>query len=246
MLRKRIIPCLLIDNARLIKTTKFNNPKYIGDPINAIKIFNEKEVDELILIDISASKLNKEPNFKLLEQISSECFMPLCYGGGITKLSQADKLFEIGIEKICIQTEFIKNPIFIKELSEKYGSQSIVISVDLKKNIFGNQKIYSSILNKYMNTSIENYFSKIKEYGAGEILVTNINLEGKMEGLDLELINKIQKITNLPIIFNGGIGNIKHIEDGFKSGADALAAGSFFVYSGPHKAVLISYPKLIF
>jgi len=244
MLRKRIIPCLLIDNDRLVKTTKNINPKYIGDPINAIRIFNEKEVDELILIDITATKYNKQPNFELLEKLASECFMPLCYGGGVNSLEQADKLFKIGIEKICIQSEFIKNPSFIKELSNKYGNQSIVISVDFKNNFFGKQKIYSTFSKKFIDNNFESYFKKIHEYGAGEVLVTNVNLEGSMNGLDLKLIKKINQITNLPIIINGGVGNFEHIEEGFHSGADAVAVGSFFVFSGPHKAVLISYPKI--
>lgn len=243
MLRKRVIPCLLLDEDRLVKTCQYRNPKYVGDPVNAIRIFNDKEVDELILIDITATKNNRGPDFQLLERISSECFMPLCYGGGITNIEQAKKLFSIGIEKICIQTEFIKRPKLISELAAQFGNQSIVVSVDIKKNLFGKTNIYSPILKKTIDKQFEQYIQTIEHLGAGEVLISNVDREGMMKGLDLELIKKTALSTNLPIIANTGVGSIENIKDGFNAGADAVAVGSFFVFHGPHKAVLITYPN---
>lgn len=244
MLRSRLIPCLLLDKDRLVKTARYKNPKYVGDPVNAIRIFNDKEVDELILIDITATKNKREPDFGLLERISSECFMPLCYGGGITTIEQAQRLFAIGIEKICIQTEYIKRPGFVKDLSAIFGSQSIVVSVDVKKNLFGRYQVYSAVENKAISIPIADYIKGIEENGAGEILISVIDLEGAMSGLDLNMIRKVTESTSLPIIANAGVGSVEHIIEGFKAGADAVAAGSFFVFHGPHKAVLITYPKL--
>ena len=244
MLRKRVIPILLLDSERLVKTTQYKNPKYIGDPINAIRIFNDKEVDELILIDIGATKSNQGPDFKLIEKISSECFMPLCYGGGIKTVDQAKTLFSIGIEKVSIQSEFLNRPNFLSELSNQFGNQSIVVSVDIKRNIFGQPFVYSPISSKKIKISLENHIRNIEKLGGGEILISNINLEGKMTGLDTELIKLISKYTNLPIIANTGVGNIEHIQNGFLSGADAVGVGTFFVLHGPHKAVLITYPNL--
>lgn len=244
MLRKRVIPCLLMDNGRLVKTFKYKQPKYVGDPINAIRIFNDKEVDELILIDIAASKNGREPDFELIEKISSECFMPLCYGGGISNIKQAKTLFKIGIEKICIQSEFIKRPSFVAELSQQFGSQSIVVSVDIKKNFFGKYRIYSALNSKLLDTPIFEYLKKIEKLGAGEILMSLVDNEGTRAGIDLDLIKMGVNATSLPIVSNTGVGSISHIKEGFEAGAHAIAAGSFFVFHGPHKAVLITYPDL--
>jgi cyclase len=244
MLRKRVIPILLLENDRLVKTFQYKNPKYIGDPINAIRIFNDKEVDELILVDIAATKFNRGPNFKLIEKISSECFMPLCYGGGIKTIEQAKTLFSIGVEKISIQTEFLIRPEFLLELSNQFGSQSIVVSIDIKRNFFGTPFVYSPVLSKKINISLESYIKNIEKLGAGEILISNMNLEGRMSGLDKELLKIVSKNTNLPIIANTGVGNIEHIKNGFLYGADAIGVGTFFVLHGPHKAVLITYPNL--
>lgn len=243
MLRKRVIPCLLMDGGRLIKTYKFQKPKYVGDPINAIRIFNDKEVDELILIDINASKNKTEPDFKLLEKISSECFMPLCYGGGINNIDQAKALFNIGIEKICIQTEFIRNPSFVKELSAQFGSQSIVVSVDIKKDFFRNYKVYSSVDRKLLKIPLIEHLKQIELLGAGEILMSSVDNEGTMSGMDTNLIKIGKKASSLPIIANTGVGSLDHIKEGFEAGAHAIAVGSFFVFHGPHKAVLITYPN---
>lgn len=243
MLKNRIIPCLLIQDNKLIKTEKFNNSKYIGDYLNAIKIFNEKEVDELIVLDISASKNKKGPNFKIIENFSSECFMPVCYGGGISSLEHAKKIFKLGIEKICIQTSALENPHLIYELSKYFGSQSIILSIDIKKNIFGKYQIFRSDKKKVIK---ENWIELIKKYtelGVGEILLNSVDNDGVMKGMDLEMIKIANKFLKVPLISIGGVGKIKDIKEALIAGADAVAAGSYFIFYGSHKAVLISYPK---
>jgi cyclase len=243
IINKRIIPTLLISNGKLVKTVNFGNKIYVGDPINAIKIFNDKEVDELILIDIDASKTKSQINYKLVEDCASECFMPLCYGGGIKNIDDATHLFSLGIEKICIQSSYFKDPNLLTELSSKYGSQAIVISIDLKKNIFGNYNIINSSNGSVIKKKLNDLLSELTELGAGEILMNVINKDGKMSGMDLEMINKIASNTSLPLIALGGVGSLNDIKNAFMNGASAVSAGSFFVFNGPHKAVLITYPK---
>jgi cyclase len=243
MLRNRIIPCLLLHNEKLVKTVKFKNPVYVGDPINAIRIFNEKEVDEIVLLDISASKTNSGPNFKLIENIAGECFMPLCYGGGITNMEHVDKLFSIGVEKVCIQTEAIRKISFINDVANKYGSQAITVSVDIKRNIWGSNKIFSYLIGKSLNINWLEGISSFIEAGAGEIMLNSIDRDGTMKGMDLESIEMVSKSINVPLIAIGGVGSLEDINEGLKSGANAISAGSFFVFHGPHKAVLITYPS---
>jgi cyclase len=242
MLRPRVIPVLLFKNDGLVKSIKFKNHKYIGDPINAIKIFNDKEVDELIFLDIDASKNNTPPNFKLISQIASECFMPVCYGGGINSLKQIEKILKLGIEKIAINTQNLKDSNFIKKASNLFGSSTIVVSIDIKKNLFGNYSIYSHSLNKnYKN--IFDFIKKTEDDGAGEILINSIYNDGIMKGYDLSLIKKISMNAKIPVIACGGASSIKDFRDVIQSDASAAAAGSFFVFHGPHKAVLMSYPS---
>lgn len=243
IINKRIIPTLLISNGKLVKTVNFGNKIYVGDPINAIKIFNDKEVDELILIDIDASKTKSQINYKLVEDCASECFMPLCYGGGIKNIDDATHLFSLGIEKICIQSSYFNDPNLLTELSSKYGSQAIVVSLDFKKNIFGNYNIINSSNGSVIKKNLNELLSELTELGAGEILMNVINNDGKMSGMDLEMINKITSNTSLPLIALGGVGSLFDIKNAFMNGASAVSAGSFFVFNGPHKAVLITYPK---
>lgn len=239
----RVIPCLLISDEDLVKTREFKKPIYIGDPINTAKIFNDKEVDELIVIDITCQKKNREPNYKIIKELASECFMPLCYGGGITSMKIVDKLFSLGIEKICIQEAFFNNPDLINKIITKYGSQSLVISVDIKKNIFGKKKLYRSTSNKISKLSYSDYINNVIESGAGELLLCSVDNEGGMSGLDCELIEEIKKTINIPLIVTGGVGSIEHIINGFKAGANAVAVGSFFIFKGPLRGVLITYPS---
>jgi len=243
IITKRIIPTLLISNGKLVKTINFGKKTYVGDPINAIKIFNDKEVDELILIDIDASKTQTSINYKLIEDCASECFMPLCYGGGIKNIDDTSRLFSLGIEKICLQSSIFKDPFFLKQLSNKYGSQAIVVSLDIFKNFFGNYKLVNSSNGSEINKNIISLLKELEQLGAGEILLNVINKDGKMSGMDFDIINNLSSNTNLPIIALGGVGSLNDIKKAFVSGASAVSAGSFFVFNGPHRAVLITYPK---
>lgn len=243
MFATRIIPCLLLRNGGLYKTEKFSKPKYVGDPINAIRIFNEKEVDELLVLDITASREGKEPNYDLIEEFASECFMPLAYGGGITKMEQARRLFASGVEKICIQSSALDNPSLVTQLASQFGSQSVMVSVDVKKNWVGQYKLYSSKDQGTVSIDWLEFIKKMIEAGAGEILLNAVDRDGTMAGMDLTMIEKANAVTTVPMIATGGVGSLKDIQEGIAHGADAISAGAFFVFQGPHKAVLISYPK---
>lgn len=242
MLRPRVIPVLLLKNAGLFKSVKFKECKYVGDPINAIKIFNEKEVDELIFLDIDASKKHTPPNFDLISQIASECFMPVCYGGGITKLDQIEKILKLGIEKISINSTCLIDENFIKKASKVFGSSTMVVSIDIKKNFFGNYNIYSHNSTK-VNYKLFDYIKKIEDDGAGEIIINCVDNDGMMSGYNLELIREISTNISIPVIALGGASSIEDFRNVIKASASAAAAGSFFVFHGPHKAVLISYPS---
>lgn len=243
MLETRIIPCLLLQEERLVKTIRFSNPVYVGDPINTIKIFNEKEVDELILLDINASKKNVLPNFIYIKQLAQECFMPLCYGGGINSLQIADKLFEIGVEKVSIHNIIFENFDIITQITQKYGSQSLVVSVDIKKDIFGRYKIYNSSKKMKYNFEVTTFLKKIEEAGAGEILINLVDLDGTKSGLNLDFIQNFVNTINIPIIICGGLNSLSEINSAVACGVSAVAAGAFFVFQGPHRAVLITYPS---
>jgi imidazole glycerol-phosphate synthase subunit HisF len=243
MLSSRVIPCLLLQDEGLVKTIKFANPKYVGDPINAIRIFNEKEVDELIVLDINASKSGSDPNYSLVEKVASECFMPLCYGGGIRTVQQAQQLFTLGVEKICIQTSALDDPTIITRISDKFGRQSVVISVDVKKNWFGEYKIYRSVDSENINQPWVQYLQQIADAGAGEIIVNSVDLDGTMGGMDLKLIREASSSLTLPLIAMGGAGSLADMKAAIHAGASAVSAGAFFVFQGPHRAVLITYPN---
>lgn len=239
--RTRLIPVLLIRNHKLVKTTNFKNEVYVGDPINALRIFNEKEVDELIVVDIGASQ-KKEPDFEYISRLVSECFMPLAYGGGIQTLSQAKELFSIGVEKVLLGTSAFINPTLIKEIVAEFGSQSIVVSVDYRNDWLGHSKVY--IKNGSKNTKLTplEFAKNIEKNGAGEVLLHSISREGTRKGYDIEAIQKISKEISIPLIALGGAGELNDFTLGIENGASAVAAGSLFVFRGPHKAVLINYP----
>lgn len=239
--RPRVIPTLLIDNERLVKTTKFQHSHYLGDPINAIKIFNEKRVDELCILDITATKQNREPNFELLECMAEEAFMPLSYGGGIRLEAHAKKLFYIGFEKIIMNTILEESPQLLRFLSKKYGSQSIVASIDYKNGKWGKKCYIRDGTKKIRNSPVE-LCKKAEQLGAGEILLYAMDKDGMMNGYDKETILDISKELNIPIIACGGAGHISDIKSALDNGASAVAAGSIFVYYGKHRAVLINYP----
>ena len=242
-LRSRYIPVLLVKNRQLYKTVQFNKDiKYIGDPINAIRIFNEKEVDEICVLDIEASKIGAEPNFDFVKDIASECFMPLGYGGGIRNMYQIERLFRLGIEKVILNSQLLNDTGLISEASRHFGSQSIVASVDVKRNLFGQYLVYSHTKKDTLKMKLEEHIKNIVDAGAGELILNSVDRDGMMQGFDLNLIVKISKLINIPLVALGGAGNIQDLETALQSGAHAAAAGSLFIYKGPHKAVLINYP----
>lgn len=239
----RVIPCLLLQDGGLVKTVKFKNSKYVGDPINAIRIFNDKYVDELIFLDINASRLNKEPNYDLIARIAGECFMPLCYGGGIKTVNQARKLVALGVEKISINTTALHNPDLIKQLVSELGSQSVVGAMDVKRNIWGKEFVYDS--SKRCNTNLNPliHAQNLVDAGVGEIFVNDVNRDGTWVGYNTKLVASIASKVSVPVIASGGAGRIDDIQQVFSAGASAAAVGSLFVFYGPHRAVLINYPE---
>jgi imidazole glycerol-phosphate synthase subunit HisF len=242
MKRVRVIPVLLLQNSGVVKTVKFKNPVYIGDPINAVKIFNEKEIDEIVILDIDATKEKRGPNMEWISEIAGEAFIPLAYGGGITKLDEVKKLFYIGVEKVVINSAAVQNPDLISKIASEVGSQSVVVSVDIKKSFLGGYKVY--IKNGNDNTGYDpiSFTKKMQEAGAGEIFLNCIDKDGTYAGYDLGVIEKISKNLTIPLVVCGGASSINDFREAVKNGASAVAAGSMFVFQRPHQAVLISYP----
>ncbi|HKC64033.1 MAG TPA: AglZ/HisF2 family acetamidino modification protein, partial [Pyrinomonadaceae bacterium] len=241
----RVIPCLLLKNEGLVKTVKFKNPKYVGDPLNAVKIFNEKEVDELIFLDITATVENRRPPLKLISQIASECFMPFCYGGGIRSVEDIAELFKLGVEKVAINSQAVENPLLIRSAAEKFGSQSIVVSIDVKKNLFGKYRVFTHGGRKATKFDPAEFAARMQEMGAGELFLNSIDRDGTMQGYDLELTKKVTESVSLPVIACGGAGRIEDFADAIKKGgASAVSAGSMFVFQGQYRAVLITYPSI--
>jgi cyclase len=244
MLRPRIIPCLLIKDGGLVKSVQFKNYKYIGDPINAVKIFNEKEVDEIIILDIDATVHNRDPNYKLIETLAAESRMPLCYGGGVKTVEQAQKIFALGVEKVSISSEALSNPNLITEICNRVGSQSIVVVLDIKKNNLGEYEIWINNATKNTFKDPVAFSKEVQRLGAGEVVVNSIDEDGMMKGYDLELIEKVHNAISLPITVLGGAGSLKDIKNLIsKYKVIGVAAGSLFVYKGIFKAVLINYPN---
>jgi cyclase len=243
MLKNRVIPCLLLRNGGLVKTLKFTDPKYVGDPINAIRIFNDKEVDELMVLDITASKDKKEPNYDLIEQFASECFMPLCYGGGIKNVEQARKIFSLGVEKVCIQTSALEDLSLVSALAEQFGNQSILVSIDVKKDWLGKAKLYSAATGKTVSRPWTEFLQEAVKAGAGEIVLNAVDRDGTLKGMDLDLIKQASSSISVPLVAVGGAGSLQDIKAAVEAGASAVSAGAFFVFQGPHRAVLITYPK---
>jgi cyclase len=241
----RVIPCLLLKNLGLIKTFKFKNEIYIGDPINAIRIFNDKEVDELVFLDISASKENRKPNISFIRNLASECFMPFAYGGGITTLDEIAELNSIGVEKVIINSSAFIDETFIPKAIDRFGSSSIVLSLDFKKDIFGNYSAYILSGSKKINLTFMELLNRVNQWQVGEVIVNCIERDGVMNGYDEVLIKKITNELDMPLVALGGAGSLEHMKSAvINAGASAVAAGSFFVFYGPHKAVLINYPNI--
>ncbi len=242
MLRYRVIPVLLLHNNELVKTKKFKNPVYVGDPINAVKIFNEKEVDEIIILDITPG-LCGNLNYSLIKELAEECFMPLCYGGGIRSLEDADRLFDLGIEKISLRSAIFENPHLIEILAAKYGSQSLVVSIDIKRNILRTPTLFRGKRDLNATKNWLSFIKRMENSGAGEILLNSVDRDGMFSGYDLELISLVSNYVNIPLIALGGASCLEDFKLAIDCGASAVAAGSFFVFSGEHRAVLITYPS---
>lgn len=244
MLFPRIIPCLLVKNKGLVKTVRFKNPKYVGDPINAVKIYNEKEVDELIVLDIDATIENREPDYKMIENLAVECRMPLCYGGGIKTIEQAKKIFGLGVEKIAISSVAIENPLFVSRLAEQVGNQSVIVVLDVKKQLFGDKySIWTRNGQKNTGKCPIEYSQQLEEMGAGEVVINSIDNDGMMKGYNFNLIDKIHQKLNIPMSVLGGAGSLQDIGELIRRyGIIGAAAGSLFVFKGVYRAVLINYP----
>lgn len=245
MLRSRITPCLLVHKRGLVKTVGFKEPKYVGDPINAVKIFNEKEVDELMVLDIDASVEKRGPDFELIKNLAVECRMPFCYGGGVTTIEQAKKIINLGAEKVAISSAAIENFDIIEKIGNAVGIQSVVVVLDVKKKgLLGGYEIYIHNGKKATGLKLKDFIKKLNSVGVGEIVINSIDKDGKMDGYDMQLIDIVRNETDGPITVLGGAGSY----DDFKSVISkykviGVAAGSLFVFKGKYRAVLISYPS---
>jgi cyclase len=242
MLKTRVIPTLLLRGAGLVKTTAFRNPVYVGDPINAIRIFNEKEVDELVLLDITASSTGNGPAFSTIENIASECFMPVAYGGGITTVEEIRKILSAGVEKIVVNAAALLNPQLVRDAVREFGSQAIVVSMDVKRKLLGRYEVFGDSGTRSTGHEPAPYARQMEDLGAGEILLTAIDRDGTMKGYDIELVAKVTSAVGIPVIASGGAGTVADFGLASKAGAAAVAAGAMFVFHGPHRAVLITYP----
>jgi cyclase len=240
----RVIPALLLKNQGLVKTIGFKNPVYLGDPINVVRIFNDKEIDEIALLDISASHEGKEPNLELLSEIASECFAPMAYGGGVRDISVAKKILSLGFEKIVVNSVAFEKPDFIKEMAELFGSQSVVVSIDVRKLLLGGYRIMTHGGGREVKGELVEWAQRFQKLGAGEILINSIDRDGQMKGYDVALIRRITEAVDVPVVACGGAANLGDFRKAIvEGGASAVAAGSMFVFQGVHRAVLISFPE---
>lgn len=244
MLRPRLIPCLLVHRGGLVKTVRFADPKYVGDPLNAVKIFNEKEVDELFVADIDASVLGREPDYQLISKLASECRMPLCYAGGVKTADQIDRIIGLGVEKVAIGSAAVETPDVIAKAAGRAGSQSVVVVLDIKKSgLLRRYEVFTHNGRKKANASPEEIVARSIELGAGEIIINAIEADGTMSGYDLELVDRLRDICTVPMTVLGGAGSLDDVKDLIsKNGVIGAAAGSLFVFKGKYRAVLIQYP----
>lgn len=245
MLRPRVIPCLLLRDKGLVKTVRFGEYKYVGDPINAVKIFNEKEIDELIVLDIDASANGSIPDFALIKKLAAECRMPLCYGGGVKTVEQAKQIIGLGVEKVAISSAAIDNPTLISAIAAEIGSQSVVVVLDVKKSLFGKYEVYTCNGKKNTKRAVSDVAIEAQALGAGEIVVNSIDQDGQMKGYDLNLAMSVRDAITLPMTVLGGAGSLEDIGKLIQTcGVVGASAGSYFVFKGKHRAVLINYPSI--
>lgn len=242
MLSARLIPCLLLKGSGCVKTRRFKSPTYLGDPINIVRIFNDREVDELIVLDIDATHEGRRPRFDLLADLATECFMPLCYGGGVRSLQDMEQLFAVGIEKVAINTEAVLNPMFVESAARRFGSQSVVVSIDAKTDWLRRRRVASHGGRRTRALDPVEHARAMEEHGAGELLLNSVERDGVMRGYDLALIGDVTAATDVPVIACGGAGCLEDVARALRAGATAAAAGSLFSFAGPNRAVLINYP----
>jgi imidazole glycerol-phosphate synthase subunit HisF len=240
----RVIPVLLVHGVNLVKTVRFKRPGYIGDPANTVRIFNELRVDEIIVLDIRASKRAQGPNWSLIKELAEECHMPLCYGGGIRNVEDARKLFSLGLEKVSLNTGALNNPGLVQALAEEFGSQSVVGSVDISSSVFGGSRVHDSNKRFGRRRDPVQWARELVTLGVGELLVTSIDREGTWAGFDGETVNAIARQADVPVIAHGGCGSLAHIRSAVDDGASAVGVGSFVVYQKKDFGVLVNFPDL--
>jgi cyclase len=247
MLRPRVIPCLLVHDKGLVKTIKFRDPKYVGDPINAVKIFNEKEADELVVLDIDASVGGREPDYRMIRNLAAECRMPLCYGGGVRSVEQARTIIGLGVEKVALSSAAIERPALIQEIAREIGAQSVVVVLDAKKKLFGSRyETFTHNGTKGTGRCPIEFAREAERLGAGEIVINSIDNDGVMKGYDVDLADKVRAVTNVPLTILGGAGSLDDVAALIsRFGVIGASAGSLFVFKGPYRAVLISYPTVM-
>ncbi len=243
MLMPRVMPCLLLSGAQLVKTVRFADPAYVGDPVNAIKIYNEKEVDEMIFLDIFATLEGRPPPYAVIGQIASECFMPVCYGGGVRTLEQMGEIFRLGIEKVAVNSAAVETPDLVAEAAARFGSQSVVASIDVRRRWTGRHTVVTRHATRDTGLDPVSHARRMQEMGAGELLLNAVDRDGTMDGYDLDLIRRVAGAVTVPVIALGGAGSAAHLGAAVREGgADAAAAGSLFVYQGKGLGVLINFP----
>lgn len=243
MLRPRAIPCLLLHRGRLVKTVKFEKPQYVGDPINAVRIFNDMEVDEIAVLDIGATADRTGIPYDLIGEMASECFMPMVYGGAITSVEEARSVLKLGVEKVAVNTAVAADPLLIRRIADAFGSQSVVASVDVRKRLFGGYRVQTRGGRDTVKTPVVDWVKQIEAAGAGEVLITSIDRDGTMTGYDVELVRMVSSAVRLPVIACGGAGSVADMGEVVASGgASAAAIGSLAVYQGTNRAVLINFP----
>jgi cyclase len=239
------MPCLLLRGHGLVKTRRFKDAVYVGDPINAVRIFSEKEVDELVLLDIDASREGREPNYDLIAEVAGECFMPLAYGGGIRNLAQVRRLIRCGVEKVIVNSAACESTEVVRVAADVFGSQAVVGAVDVHKSLLGTWRVMACSGSRDTGLALDAHVRALVDAGAGELLVNNIDRDGMMNGFDLELIKRVASQVPVPVVACGGAGTVQHLRQAVhEAGASAVAAGSMFVFHGKHRAVLINYPAV--
>jgi cyclase len=239
----RVVPCLLLKGRGLTKTVRFKDYTYVGDPLNAVRIFNEKEVDELMFIDIMASREGAAPRVSYLRDIASECFMPLSYGGGIDDMGQIEALFRTGVEKVSLNSAVFSKPELVSQAAAAYGSQSVVVTIDARRGFLGKYQVFSHGGTVRQQVDLVDHLKRVEDLGAGEIIVNSIDRDGLRTGYDLTLLSTAARVVSIPVVALGGAGELRHLGEAVDAGASAVAAGSLFVFYGKHRAVLITYPS---